>query len=104
VNRQAPPSGQQVAHFLTPMVKVWDDVLHSCGNQSIFCSEACVDAWLASTGQQRGAVMSLETLWHLASGWYAGRLDTPYTRREPAEAAEYFAAVGLRGAFWGVPD
>jgi hypothetical protein len=86
------------------MAKVWDDVLHSCGNQSIFCSEACVDAWLTSTGQQRGAVMSLETLWHLASGWYAGRLDTPYARREPAEAAEYFAAVWLRGAFWGVPD
>ena len=43
--------------------------------------------------------------WRLASGWYAGRLDTPYQRREPKEAHEYFASVGLGGPFWGnAPD
>jgi hypothetical protein len=104
VRRDVPPPGEQVAHFLTPMARVWEDVLHSCGNQSIFCSEDCVTQWLAATGQQRGYVMSLDTLWNLARGWYAGRLDSPYIRREPAQATEYFAAVGLRGAFWGLPE
>ncbi|HWM33290.1 MAG TPA: organomercurial lyase [Pseudolysinimonas sp.] len=104
VQRSGPPAGEQVAHFLTPMSRVWDDVIQTCGNQSIFCSESCVEQWLAATGHPRGYVMSLETLWNLARGWYAGRLDSPYTRREPAEAAAYFASVGLRGAFWGLPE
>ena len=57
--------------------------------------------WLARTGNERGYVMDLPTLWRLAAHWYEGRLDTPYRRREPAEAKEYFASVGLTGPFWG---
>jgi hypothetical protein len=48
--------------------------------------------------------MSLDTLWRLASHWYDGRLETPYVRREPTAAADYFRGVGLRGAFSGLPD
>ena len=101
VTTDGPPEGSQVAHFLTPMAHVWDDVVHACENQRIFCDEACVDRWVEQTGTTRGAVFDLATLWRLASGWYAGRLDTPYRRREPREAAEYFASVGLVGPFWG---
>lgn len=101
VTREGPPVGTQVAHFLTPMAHVWDDVIHTCENQRIFCSEGCVDRWLAETRNERGAVFDLATLWRLASGWYAGRLDTPYRRREPNEAHDYFAGVGLVGPFWG---
>ncbi|KRE28523.1 organomercurial lyase [Agromyces sp. Soil535] len=101
VTRDGPPDGTQVAHFLTPMAHVWDDVVHACENQRIFCDETCVNRWLADTGNERGAVFDLATLWRLASQWYAGRLGTPYRRREPKEAAEYFASVGLVGSFWG---
>jgi hypothetical protein len=45
--------------------------------------------------------MDLATLWRLAQGWYAGRLERGYTRREPVAAAEYFRSVGLTGPFWG---
>ena len=38
----------------------------------------------------------------LVSGWYSGRLDHGYTRRDPSTAAAYFAEVGLTGPFWGV--
>jgi hypothetical protein len=48
--------------------------------------------------------MDLETLWRLARGWYTGRLDRGYQRREPTAAAAYFREVGLRGGFWGLPD
>jgi hypothetical protein len=46
--------------------------------------------------------MDLSTLWGLASGGYAGRIDRGYVRREPAAAAGYFRSVGLTGEFWGV--
>lgn len=60
--------------------------------------------WLDRSGRQRGYLMDLPTLWRLASGWYAGRLDRGYVRREPSAAAEYLRGVGLSDAFWGLPD
>ncbi|MGH8793163.1 MAG: organomercurial lyase [Stackebrandtia sp.] len=103
VNREGPPAGEQVAHFLTPMAHVWDDILHACGNQRLFCGRPCVDAWLSNTGNLPGYVMDLTTLWNFAGGWYAGRLGHGYIRREPETAAAYFREVGLRGPFWGLP-
>jgi hypothetical protein len=104
VRSDGPPEGDQLAHFLVPAAQVWDDVVHTCGNQRIFCDETCIDDWLARTGNERGSVFDLATLWRLASRWYEGRLSSPYVRREPAEAKAYFAEVGLRGSFWGLPD
>ncbi|MEU0506622.1 organomercurial lyase [Nocardia sp. NPDC005998] len=103
VGRAAPPAGDQVAHFLTPVPRIWDDVVHSCANQRVFCSTDCVDTWLENTGQTPGYVMDLATLWRLASDWYAGRMESGYTRRDPASATAYFAQVGLHGQFWGLP-
>ncbi len=101
VNRHAPPVSDWVAHFLVPAAHVWDDVVHACGNQLLFCSERCVDSWLTATGNTRGYVMNVETLWHFASRWYEGRLERGYVRREPAEAKDYFRSVGLIDPFWG---
>lgn len=104
VTNEAPPEGDQVAHFLVPANRIWPDSAHACENQLIFCSEMCVNDWLKSTGNPRGYVMTLATLWRLAEHWYDGRLDTPYERRDPPLAADYFRQVGLTGAFWGLPD
>jgi len=104
VTNAGSPSGSQVAHFLTPMDQIWPDAAHACENQQIFCSAACVERWLRRTGNQLGYIMSLETLWRLASGWYDGRLSSPYHRREPAAASDYFRSVGLSGPFWGLPE
>ncbi|MWA07217.1 hypothetical protein F8568_044185 [Actinomadura sp. LD22] len=101
VTRQTPPPGDQVAHFLVPAAHMWDDVVHTCGHQRIFCSQPCVDAWLKRTGNAPGYVLDLPTLWRLASRWYEGRLDHGYIRREPAAAADYLRSVGLTGPFWG---
>lgn len=104
VTNAGPPEGTQVAHFLVPTAQIWPDAAHACENQQIFCDEHCVDDWLTRTGNTRGYVMSLTTLWNLAAHWYDGRLDSPYQRREPVLAAEYFRSVGLTGSFWGLPD
>lgn len=104
VGRDAPPEGKQVAHFLTPAHRIWDDVVHTCANQRLFCSTECVDTWLKDTGRTRGYVMDLAALWRLARGWYAGRTERGYVRRDPVSAASYFAEVGLHGPFWGLSD
>ena len=104
VTRFAPPEGTEVAHFVVPMARAWDDVVYTCSNQRLFCSQGCVRAWLARTGHTPGYVMDLATLWRLASGWYRGRLDSPYRRKDPQSAADYFRSVGLRGPFWGLSD
>jgi len=102
VGSRRPPDGEQVAHFLVPAARMWDDVVHTCGHQRLFCSEGCVDAWLADTGYPRGYVMDLGTLWRLAAHWYDGRLDRGYVRWEPSQAAAYLRGVGLAGSFWGL--
>lgn len=101
VSREAPPEGQEVAHFLVPAGHMWDDVVHTCGNQRIFCSPDCVEVWLTDTGNVVGYVMDLSTLWALAAHWYDGRLHRGYHRRDPATAVDYLRSVGLTGPFWG---
>jgi hypothetical protein len=102
LTRSAPPPGDQIAHFLTPAAHMCDDVVTTCSHQRIFCNETCADAWLQQTANVRGYVMDLPTLWHFASDWYTGRLDRGYTRRDPAQAADYLRSVGLSGPFWGL--
>ena len=102
VDDREPPAGGQVAHFLVPLARMWDDVVYTCGNQRIFCSEDCVAIWLNKSGHMRGSVLDMQTLWRLAAGWYAGRLERGYVRREPSAAADYLRSVGLSGAFWGL--
>lgn len=102
VSRSVPPEGREVAHFLVPAAQMWDDVVRTCSNQRLFCSDTCVDSWIATSGNVRGYVIDLATLWRLAQHWYDGRLDRGYRRREPVQAADYFRAAGLRGTFWGL--
>jgi hypothetical protein len=102
VGTAAPSEGDQVAHFLVPAEHMWNDVVHSCSNQRIFCSADCVHDWLSKTGQQEGYTMDLATLWRLASHWYEGRLEHGYVRREPSAAADYLRGAGLSGPFWGL--
>jgi hypothetical protein len=102
VSADAPPDDTQVAYFLIPVAHMWDDVVRTCGHQRIFCDRACVERWLERTGHDEGYMMDLDRLWHLARGWYAGRLDPGYERRDPASAGSYFASVGLTGPFWQI--
>jgi hypothetical protein len=102
VGRERPPDGDQVAHFLIPAARMWDDVVRTCSHQRLFCSPDCVTSWLEATGSARGYMLDLGTLWRLAAHWYDGRLDRGYVRREPSQAADYLRSVGLSGPFWGL--
>lgn len=37
----------QIAHFATPMAHVWNDVVHACQQQRIFCNDTCLNLYLA---------------------------------------------------------
>lgn len=100
VDRVAPPPGDELVRFATPAARAWDDVIATCEQQQIFCSQRCIDVTVSLNGEAEGTVFDLATLWRLARDWYAGRLDVGYQRREPAAAAEYFRHVGLPSSFW----
>ncbi len=102
VDPNTAPTGQQIAHFLVPTNRMWDDVIHTCGNQRIFCNDFCLKEWLSSSENDFGYSMDLETLWKLSRSWYEGRLNYDYERREPSSATEYFKSAGLNGEFWGI--
>ena len=63
--------------------------------------ETCRDRSRPGTGSHHQHAHSA-TLWRLAQGWYDGRLERGYQRREPVEAHAYFAEAGLAGPFWGL--
>jgi hypothetical protein len=69
VTREQPPDGTQLAHFLTPTSQIWDDVVHACAHQRIFCGRDGVDRWLSAESQELGYVVDLATLWRLARHW-----------------------------------
>jgi hypothetical protein len=102
VGRDAPPAGEQVAHFLVPVARMWDDIVFTCSNQRVFCDDGCLERWLVRERRERGYATDLATVWRLARGWYAGRLDRGYVRREPSAAHAYLLQAGLSGSFWGL--
>jgi hypothetical protein len=102
VGAAGPPVGGQVAHFLVPAERMWDDVVYTCRHQRIFCDRGCVAEWAAEHGTEPGYVTDLGTLWRFASRWYEGRMDRGYVRRDPVTAAEYMRNSGLSGRFWGL--
>ncbi len=102
VGTAGPPPGDQVAHFLVPAARMWDDVVRTCRHQRILCDRECVGDWGARWHTEPGYVTDPGTLWRFASRWYEGRMDLGYLRRDPATAAEYMRSSGLSGPFWGL--
>ena len=48
----------------------------------------------------RGAFLSLEQQWALASAWYAHRLERAFRRHTPEAAQAVFTSLGLTDGFW----
>ncbi len=66
-----------------------------------FRSEEHIDRWCTSWRMERGAVLSLETGWRLASAWYGEDRRAPeWRRRTVDETEELFASLALSGDFW----
>jgi hypothetical protein len=66
----------------------------------LFRSEEHLDRWCESRGAARGATLSIDQGWRLASAWYANRLAPDWRRRTSEEAEAVFEGIGLTGPFW----
>jgi hypothetical protein len=59
-------------------------------------------AWLAETGEERGEVVSAQTMFDLSQDWYGGRLEVDWSPPTAAEAEAIFTKHGLTGDFWAL--
>ncbi|HZA40729.1 MAG TPA: alkylmercury lyase family protein [Actinomycetota bacterium] len=89
-----------VMHIPVPAAHWWDDVRFTCATILFFSTREEVDEWSARHDIPTGSVLDLGQAWSLAQDWFTGRLDRDWRRLTPAEAAESFDRVGLRGHFW----
>ena len=66
----------------------------------LFRSEEHLSRWLSDRDVERGATMTVEQQWQLATEWYSDRLDPDWRRRSAEEAQHVFDRCGLTGPFW----
>ena len=69
-------------------------------NMLFFRSEEMLEQWLDSNDAQRGAVLSISTLWELSQRWYHNRMSVEYHGRTVEQIQEIFKEVGLTSEFW----
>jgi len=67
-----------------------------------FRSEELLNRWLAVKHAERGAVLSLPTLWDLSQRWYHNRMSPAYHGRTPEQVRKIFEETGLTSEFWKV--
>jgi hypothetical protein len=58
--------------------------------------------WLAKTGEERGEVVSAQTMFDLSRDWYRDRLDLEWSPPTAVEAEVMFSKHGLTGDFWSL--
>lgn len=68
----------------------------------LFRGEEHIDRWCQAHGLARGATLTPEQGWRLASGWYKDKLKPEWKRHTLEETEALLAEVGLAGAFWNL--
>ena len=67
----------------------------------LFRSEEHVEKWCRDWRMPRGALLTLDQCWRLASAWYsADRREETWRRRSGEEVMALFAELGLVEPFW----
>jgi hypothetical protein len=70
---------------------------------SLFRSEEHLDRWLRERGDTKGAVLTLQAVWRLATAWYSDPRAPGWRPRSRVESQAVLASVGLTGEFWELP-
>jgi hypothetical protein len=67
----------------------------------LFRDEEHVDTWCRQWRVERGAILTLDAAWRLATAWFAADRGAPEWKRPPIDDVEaLFASLGLTAAFW----
>jgi hypothetical protein len=68
-----------------------------------FRSEEHVDRWCSAWRLDRGAVMTLDQGWRLATAWFTEDRRAPgWRRRTVDEIEQLFGGIGLTSSFWSL--
>jgi hypothetical protein len=68
-----------------------------------FRSEEHVDRWCRNWNLPKGALLTPEQGWRLASAWYGDDRRLPGWRRRTVDESEaLFAELGLTASFWSL--
>jgi Alkylmercury lyase len=67
----------------------------------LFRSEEHIDRWCAQWVLSRGAILSMDQAWGLATAWFSANRAAPEWSRPPVETVEkLFVSLGFTGGFW----
>lgn len=68
----------------------------------IFRAEEHINRWCSARDLQRGATLTPEQAWRLASGWYKDKVKPEWRRHTLEDTEALLKDVGLSGAFWNL--
>jgi hypothetical protein len=91
-------------HFAMSPREAWTNVIHWCAMVLPFENVEHVTEWCEKHALSRGETVPLSQVLHLAREWY-GHHDAPgWEKWTVQEAQAIFERVGLRSAFWRLPE
>jgi hypothetical protein len=68
----------------------------------LFRSEEHVDRWCRAHDVPRGATLTPQQGWDLATGWFRNKLEPDWRRHTLEEAEALLERVGLTSPFWNL--
>jgi carboxypeptidase C (cathepsin A) len=68
----------------------------------LFRDEEHVDRWCEAWDLARGATITPQQAWRLASGWYKDKVRPEWRRHTVDEAEMLLSSIGLTDAFWNL--
>jgi hypothetical protein len=101
--RAAAP-GDTCVHVPLPARDAWANVVHWCATVQPFAQAGDVPAWAARHRLPVGAIVPIDQALALGRAWYGRHLEVAWRKWTVAEARDIFAAVGLTGETWRLPD
>lgn len=68
----------------------------------LFRDEEHVDQWCGVRDLQRGAIITPDQTWRLATGWYGNKVKADWRRHTLEETETLLDSIGLTGPFWNL--
>jgi hypothetical protein len=66
----------------------------------LFRSEDDIAQWCATSGEPRGAILTVQQVWALSQWWYADRMSPDFHGRSLDDTLSIFRQLGLESPFW----
>jgi hypothetical protein len=68
----------------------------------LFRGEEHIERWCSQWSLPRGATLTIEQAWKLASAWYGNKMEAEWRRGTLEETETLLAQLGLSGPFWSL--